>query len=65
MFNCDKKGNHSTLVGNFVRDLKGLVLVGNLCLVADKDILDVSQKSRFFRNKVNILILLDALGLII
>ena len=31
---------------NFDRDLKGLVLVGDPCLVADKDILEVLQELR-------------------
>ena len=43
MFSWNKKDNLLTLVAKFGRNLKGLVLVGNLCLVADKDISEVSQ----------------------
>ena len=39
----NKKGTHSTPVATFSRDLKGLVSVGNSCLVAGKDIPEVPQ----------------------
>ena len=39
VYNCDKKGNHS----NACRELKGLVPVGDLFLVAGEDIPDLSR----------------------
>ena len=39
----DKKGNYSTPVATFGKDLKGLVPVGNPCLVAGEDIPEVLQ----------------------
>ena len=37
----DKKGNHSTLIATFGKDLKGLIPVGNPCSVAGEDIPEV------------------------
>ena len=42
VYNWDIKDNYSTLVATFDKNPKGLALDSNTCLVADKDILDVS-----------------------